>query len=71
MSEDIKDQKTVYYATLGTTHGGPGYIKIFAENENEARKLVNEYTGHKWAFMYDSLEDVHKFDRILIDTIIQ
>lgn len=58
-----------FYVTLATNHGGPGYVLIYADNENEARNKAFENLGKKWAFLYKSLEDIHPLDRKLIKTI--
>lgn len=54
----------IYYATfgLGQKHEAH-YVKIHAENEIKARLLMFEHFKDKWAFMYDSVDDIHPLDR--------
>ena len=54
-----------FYATFGC--GQPHencYIKISAENENEAREWMFRQFGDKWSMMYTSAEEagVEKFN---------
>lgn len=58
------ENNCLYYATLSVSQGGPGYYEIHAETEMDARKLISEHTGNRWAFMYEKLEDMHQHDRI-------
>jgi hypothetical protein len=55
-----------YYATLGTEHGGPGCVEITASNYRNARQSITDILGSKWAFMYESIDDVHINDRAIL-----
>lgn len=53
-----------FYATFGFSHAQQGYIvEILATSREEANQKMFAAYGRKWAFMYDSLNDVHPADR--------
>lgn len=58
-----------FYATLAKSQGGPGCVEVEAENRVEAREKVFKHLGDKWSFLYDSLEEVHPFDRDVLREI--
>lgn len=57
------ESQTAFYATLSYNQGGPGYIKVNASNEIFAREKLNLYTNCRWAFLYDSVDEIHFMDR--------
>ena len=58
-----------YYFTLAENQGGPGCVEVEAEDYESARTLMCTSYGTNWAFQYESLEDVHPYDRTILDTI--
>lgn len=59
-----------WFFTLALSHGGPGYVRVLAENYTDARVKMNNKFSTRWAFQYSSLEEVHPYDCILKDTIV-
>lgn len=55
--------KTFFVTIAANQPHGAGYFEVKAETREEARKKTVEALGVKWSFMYDSLEEVHEFDR--------
>lgn len=55
--------KNKFFATIASNQGGPGYIEIHAIDEADARSLISVYTNGRWAFMYNSLDEIHISDR--------
>jgi hypothetical protein len=55
-----------YYVTLAANHGGPGCVEVTASDYETARQLTFEILGRKWAFIYESLEDVHPLDQTIL-----
>lgn len=65
---------STYYATIGynqSFNGKPdtGYVEIETPDETEARRLIREATGNRWAFMYRKFDDLHPFDRTKLGEI--
>lgn len=61
-----------FYFTFGQAHahavGGFTYdkdviVEIEAEGKGEARKIMSDAFGDKWAFQYDELPDMSFFPR--------
>ena len=52
-----------FYATLGTAHGGLGYVRIEAETELKARELIYACLEGRWCTTYRDLESLHVLDR--------
>lgn len=54
-----------FYATFGFSHQYAGHVvEIIADSRSEAEeKMFDSRHGRRWAFMYDSLADVHPDDR--------
>ena len=56
-----------FYATSTMSQpGGKGYYEITANDYYHARELIHSHVRDRWSFMYESLEEVHPSDRILI-----
>lgn len=55
--------KKSFYFTLTQRQGG-GHVEVIASDYSKARERMVEVYGLEWAFQYESLEDVHLFDRI-------
>ena len=55
-----------FYFTLSSNQGGPGCVEIEAENYGEARNIMNEEWGPRWAFQYESYEEVHPLDQKIL-----
>ena len=53
-----------FITTSANQPTGAGYFEVHEDDSEKARKLVFELIGPQWAFMYNSLEDVHPLDRI-------
>lgn len=67
-------RKKTYYATISDNqqfNGNPGYgcVEITAETYGEARELIHAATDGRWAFMYDSLDKVHEYDRKILGVL--
>jgi hypothetical protein len=65
-----------FYATLSDNHefngnSGPGYVRIRAQTEIHARRLVHDATNGKWAFMYDDLNKIHVLERECLGNLTQ
>jgi len=53
-----------HYFTFGCGQKySPGYTVIEAEDENQAREIMNQRFGNKWSMIYDHLEEIHALDR--------
>ena len=58
MLKENKVENKTFYATFGC--GQPHakcYIKVYAENEEEAREWMFRQFGDKWSMMYKSAEE--------------
>jgi len=64
--------KKEFYATFGCGQVNQGSTqKIIAENINEAREVMFEFYGDKWAFVYSSLEEIHEMDKkVILPTLV-
>ena len=53
-----------YFITfgIGQEHANH-YVRITAEHELDARKVMHSKYGDKWAFSYDDIDNIHKLDR--------
>jgi hypothetical protein len=60
-----------FFFTLATAHGGPGCVKITATDYETARNIMFEHYNNKWAFQYESLDDVHPLDQEILAVFIQ
>lgn len=56
---------SVFYVTIASNMPrGAGYYRVFARDREQARALAFRHCPDgRWSFMYDSLDDVHEFDR--------
>jgi hypothetical protein len=56
---------TTFYMTLGSGQPYyPGYFLCIAEDENIARIQTSHALNGRWCSTYESLEDVHPYNRI-------
>lgn len=54
----------VFYVTTAANHPrGSGYWRVFAGSRDDAHAKTMAQLGPQWAFMYESLDDVHPYDR--------
>ena len=57
-----------WYFTLATKHqDGPGCVEVWAYSESEARHKMFAQRGARWAFIYNSLKEIHPADRSIKD----
>lgn len=55
-----------WYFTLARSQGGPGCVEVEARDYQDARTIMFKVWGDKWAFQYDSIDEVHPVDRKII-----
>ncbi len=54
-----------YFVTIASNQPlGCGYWEVHAENAAEAHRKAVRQLGTRWAFLYESLDEVHELDRI-------
>ena len=60
----MRKRLRVFYGTFGQAHAYPNhYIKVIASTTAKARALMFGRFGDKWAFLYQSLDELHPQDR--------
>jgi hypothetical protein len=57
-----------YYFTLSQSQGGPGCVEVHAADWHSAREVMVQEHGPRFAFQYESLEEVHPLDREILAT---
>jgi hypothetical protein len=56
------ENKNEWYFTFGVGHAHPmHYVTVAAYSSGQARNAMIEKFGIKWAFQYDTLDDVSKY----------
>ena len=54
-----------YYFTFGFGQPGyPGYVKVIADNEENARKIMFDRYKNKWGMCYNSYDKMHPSDAV-------
>lgn len=60
----MTERKSFFVTIASNQPYGRGYFEVIASSRNCARDATFGAIGSKWAFMYDSLEEVDPLDRI-------
>jgi hypothetical protein len=65
----MTDRKSFFVTIASNQPHGAGYFEVVASSRTKAREATFNAIGNKWVTMYDSLEEVHPFDRKYHDVI--
>lgn len=60
-----------HFFTLSASQGGPGYVSITASSWTRAREIMFGIYNGKWAFQYDSIDQIHSNDQLCLLKIVE